>query len=297
MSVRTPQQLARHPTDAEIVCPALLPPPPALQAGDLPAAGTFPAGVYPGSNIDIFTNNTPPNQQSWFPQQYWPNEYPGTTGPPNLNCTPGAGTPQPTFQPTIDFVATQFQTQVRQSTEPAHNSPYCQDQDTTGSPNLCVQMFNQLPQTELNTWQPPLPLTIVGQGFGYLSGLPWAGASPTNPCSSPVSPLCYVVIEDNEARGGNWTTASGTCEVYISDWTDGSISLQVGLPVNQTDGSSQSVVLSPLTDFSPWTVFQPTAPYILPAASRIRPTKGSPPGTVAVGKLHSTVSWPAGLSL
>ncbi|MGD1025975.1 MAG: hypothetical protein ABR880_24610 [Candidatus Sulfotelmatobacter sp.] len=119
-----------HPTDTEIVCPALLPPPPALQSGDLPASGGFPAG-FPGNN------NANANQQSWFPQQYWPNENRGTINPPNLNCSPGSST----FQPTIDFVATQFQTQVRQQGEPAHSYPYCQNQDTTGSPNLCVQVF------------------------------------------------------------------------------------------------------------------------------------------------------------
>jgi len=227
-----------HPTDTEIVCPALLPPPPALQSGDLPASGGFPAG-FPGNN------NANANQQSWFPQQYWPNENRGTINPPNLNCSPGSST----FQPTIDFVATQFQTQVRQQGEPAHSYPYCQNQDTTGSPNHCVQVFNQLPQTELNAYQPPLPITIVGQGFGYLSGLPWVGTDPPD-----------LVIYD-ETTGWNTTNTLpglGYCQIYISDWTDGSISFQVGLPVGVTDDNG-NVTVSPLTDMSPITFFQPTS--------------------------------------
>lgn len=92
--------------------------------------------------------------------------------------------------------------------------------------------------------QPPLPLTIVGSGFGYLSGLPWATQEPQ-----------YIDIQAYSATGKLlWDTAAGNCQIYINDWTDTSISLLLGLPVGIQNGAGTA--LSPLTDMNPSTFFQ-----------------------------------------
>lgn len=99
------------------------------------------------------------------------------------------------------------------------------------------------------TYQPPLPLTIVGTGFGYLSGLPWVGLKPP-----------YIVVSNDDASHGGqnpWNTGSGVlgqCQVYIADWSDTAISLMVGLP--QTVVNQASVTISPYTDMGPQTFFQ-----------------------------------------
>ncbi len=225
------------PGDTPLLCPALFPPPAALQLGDLPATGGF-TSHFPGANMNILATAS---QQSWFPQQYWPGENGGTTNPPNLNCSVGSSS----FTPQIDFVATQFSTQVLQSGVPTAANNYCTNADTTASPNPCVQTFQQAQQTEVNAYQPPLPVTIVGSGFGYLSGLPWAGTLP--------APANLVVQDTTQG----WSTGSGACVLYVSDWTDNAISLQVGLPT--TPENSNHLLLYPLTDMSPLTFFAPAS--------------------------------------
>lgn len=212
------------------------------QAGDLPAessCGQFPSGVFPSGNSTNITSH--PSQ---FPVQYWNT---GTASPPNLNC---GNSTSGTFTPEIFYVATQFTTQVKASGEPGTGNPSpCAAQDTlTGggsNSNPCIQIFAQAEQNN-STWQPPMPLTIVGQGFGYLSGVPWVGPSPA-----------YVDIQAYSAQppAGSllWDTAFGTCQVYIADWTDSSISLLVGLPQNPENVASNP--LSPATDMSPQTFF------------------------------------------
>jgi hypothetical protein len=81
----------------------------------------------------------------------------------------------------------------------------------------------------------------VGTGFGYLSGLPWAGTLP--------APANLVVADTTQG----WSTANGTCAVYISDWTDSAISLQVGLPT--APENSNTTPLYAITDMSPLTFF------------------------------------------
>jgi hypothetical protein len=224
-----------------LACPAQLPPPPALGSTDLPSASScpnFPASVFPLNNGASSAN------QAQFPVQYWPNTNGGTTAAPNLSC-PAITADTSKFQPQIDFVATQFTMQVRQLGEPANTTPFCQNQYTGAGSNTCVQIIEQATEAEVSTYQPPLSLTIVGKGFGYLSGLPWAGTNPSN-----------VVIsnDDNSHNGANpWHTTGasgqlGNCQVYITEWSDNKISLQVGLPTQ---------VANPVQNATPYTVMNP----------------------------------------
>jgi len=102
-----------------------------------------------------------------------------------------------------------------------------------------MQIIAQATRQESSTYQPPLPLKIVRKGFGFLSGLPPAMQNPP-----------YVQIDDITA---GWSTAEGTCQVTIADWTDTDISL----PVGAVDGAGTT--LSPLRDMSPLSFFQPTS--------------------------------------
>jgi hypothetical protein len=193
--------------------------------------------------------------QALFPTQYWPNTNGGTTNPPNVNCAT-VGSSSGSFTPAVDFVATQFTTQVQVSGEPGAGNPSpCDSPDALTrngvNSNGCIQVIRQKPQQEINTYYPPLPLTIIGSSFGYLSGLPWVGTNPPN----------IVISDDGASNPSNptpWSTNDGNlgnCQVYISDWTDGRISLQVGLPQSLTDNQGL-VTLSPLTDMGPLTFFQ-----------------------------------------
>jgi hypothetical protein len=54
-----------------------------------------------------------------------------------------------------------------------------------------------------------------------------------------------------------WDTATSTqCQVYVANWSDASISLDVNLPTGTTNGLDYS--LSPVSDMSPWTFFPNT---------------------------------------
>jgi hypothetical protein len=125
------------------------------------------------------------------------------------------------------------------------NSP-CNQPDTIASANPCIQIIAQAPQTETVPYQPPLPLTIVGTGFGYLPGLPTVTQYPRP---------SYIDIQEWTPPGPNqpgatklWDTASatGNCQVYIADWTDTTISLLLGLPVGPQNANE--LPLSVLTD-------------------------------------------------
>ncbi len=81
-----------------------------------------------------------------------------------------------------------------------------------------------------------------------------------------------MVITNDGGSGthGIWRTTDGSgglgnCQVYISDWTDTSITLQVGLPTTIMN-SNQSETLSPLTDMSPLPFFQQTPVSTCPVA-------------------------------
>ena len=98
----------------------------------------------------------------------------------------------------------------------------------------------------------PLTATIVGTGFGYL---------PTIlPYVMQTSP--YLEINDTAGTTTKWDTGTGSggasCQMYIANWTDTSISIVANAPINPFNlyiGSGAGKWLSPLTDFSPLTLF------------------------------------------
>jgi hypothetical protein len=208
-----------------------------------------PAGVpwsLPSANsCGVFPNNGAPSFNSPngvapldFPQQYWP-----SSAIYGLSCgTVGALPPQ------IYFAATQFPT-------PA-TTEFGQSCKTATQPNPCNQIIEQSAQTTESpgTWQPPLPVTIVGTNFGFLpdGSLPLAVASSI-----------YIEVSDDGAGSGlHWNTNSPllSCQMYISNWTNTSIALAANLPVGVTDLYQTGVVLSPLNDVSPLT-FAAASPF------------------------------------
>lgn len=221
-----------------------------IQLADPAKCGALPSGAFPGQNAP--TTSVPLD----WPNQSWPNL--PSPASPNLVCPSLLPPPNP---PAIDFVATQFPTPVNTSSV-ATNCGH--------TPNNCTQVILQKPQTTEkaagSTWQPPLPVTIVGSGFGFLPNLPQLMAS----CASPSNcPNLLEIYDDNAsaAHTSTWDTSSGAdCQVYIANWTDTSISLVVNLQTQLQNGyeglyqlGPPPVYLSPLSDISPW-AFPAVAP-------------------------------------
>jgi len=180
-------------------------------------------------------------RQAVFPQQYWS----PSPGIPSLSC--GTTTPQ---SPNIYFVGTQFPIPVNstyQGSLTGCNQPAAQ--------NNCSQIFVQSTQTtELpggSPWQPPLPLTVVGKGFGYLPkpSIPYALSSCSSPQCNPIE-----VVDDGAGQllGTGWDTSSGAgCQMYVTNWSDSVITLYANIPVGATNFSQ--TLLSPLAIASPLT--------------------------------------------
>ena len=209
-------------------------PQPAGVPPSLPSASS--CGVLPNNGSPSFNSPTSQNQLD-FPQQYWP---PSATY--SLNCgTVAAASPQ------IYFAATQFAT-------PA-TTEFGQSCNTAAQPNPCNQIVEQSLQTteSSGTWQPPLPVTIVGTNFGFLP----SGSLPLVAASSNY----LEVNNDGAGCGVPWNTNNllPSCQMYILNWTNTSISLAANLPVGVTDLYQPGVVLSPLADISPLT-FAATPP-------------------------------------
>jgi hypothetical protein len=131
----------------------------------------------------------------------------------------------------------------------------------------CNSLNYLTPQSDAFTsaTPPPVPITIVGTGFGYLPGvyvsglgyqiLPFAG-----PASSLVTSGGTSILRIQDLAGPDnqtpWDTAANpACQLYLANWTDSSISLDVNLPQGVTDLYGDA--LSPLSDFSPMTLFSP----------------------------------------
>ena len=182
--------------------------------------------------------------------QYWPSS--STNNPPFLVC--GASGSNPTE---IYYVATQFptpmQTYFAAQTGGAVN--YCKAAQAN-----CSQIASQETQTTEETvgtaaWQPALPLTIIGTGFGT-----WLNASGVTQLPIAVagssSPFPYLDISN-----GTWNTNSNTdCQVYIANWTDNAISVIAPLQTNVQNGyevylsATPSIYQSPLEDIN-WLTF------------------------------------------
>ncbi len=151
----------------------------------------------------------------------------------------------------------------------------------------------QATQTEANTYQPPLPLTVVGQGFGYISNLPQLQyyTQPANTQYIDVQEVAYPGPPNGTVI---WDTANitGNCQVYIADWTDNAISLLLGVPegIKNSNGNP----LYPLTDMSPQTFFQqaPASACPITAGYYLNVTVTNPqsatPGTPAATQILST---------
>jgi hypothetical protein len=198
-------------------------------AGVLSLPSASSCGLLPSNATPSLNNPTGENQLN-FPQQYWP-----SSPIDSLNC--GAVT---ALLPEIYFAATQFAT-------PA-TTQFGQSCANATQPNPCNQIIEQTPQTteSFGTWQPPLPVTIVGTNFGFLpsGNLPQAVASSN-----------YVEVSDDGAGSGlPWDTNNfASCQMYIANWTNASVTLAANLPVGVTDLYQTAVVLSPLADVSPLT--------------------------------------------
>jgi hypothetical protein len=109
-----------------------------------------------------------------------------------------------------------------------------------------------------------MPLKIVGTGFGFV---------PQAPLPLAVTTSSYIEVASNGAGSGHpWDTddspwegsgATATCQIYVANWTDASISLVLGLPAGVTN--SEKNPLSLLDDLSFATFFflgPPTSPQL-----------------------------------
>jgi hypothetical protein len=164
----------------------------------------------------------------------WPTFWPQSPlSPQGLYCGQGS---QPT-SPIINFAASLLGTE---------------DWTTCATPSAaCNYVYAIQAQTDafLTATVPPLPVTIVGSGFGYLPEvLPYAVQSSQ-----------YLEIHDDMNGGGSWDTGTGSddaaCQIYIANWTDTSISVVANLPLGSFNQYLKGQILSPLSDASPLTLF------------------------------------------
>jgi hypothetical protein len=171
----------------------------------------------------------------------WPTFWPGTASPAsqNLVCPATGISPNQPTTLTINFAASLVSPEV---------SSTC----ISGTPGACNYVLPLYTQTDaFNTaTAPPMPVTIVGSGFGYLGEtLPYATQSSQ-----------YLEVNDSASGTTRWDTGTGgggaSCQMYIANWSDTSISLVINAPIEAYNlylGTGD--YLSPLSDFSPLTLF------------------------------------------
>lgn len=209
-----------------------------------PTAGTPPSGYAPTNNLsEIYQANQPLHTQN-FPEQYW-NLVGG--GPQQLLCGMVAAP-----APQIDFVGTQFSAPVGNAnfpTSPMHCALAINN-------NSCSQILYQPTQAAGNmaqNWQPGLPLTIEGTGFGFLPEmtLPYA---TTSWGSTP-----YLTIEDVNPQNQfvNWSSPNSQCQMLILNWSPTTITVVPNVETHMYDGSN--TLVSPLTDTSPFSLSASTS--------------------------------------
>jgi hypothetical protein len=172
----------------------------------------------------------------------WPTYWPGTVSgaTENLVCS-GSFTPTPQ----INFVA---------SLVSSEESSSC----TSGTAGACNYVLPLSTQTDaFNTaTPPPAPVTIVGSGFGYLGEtLPYVAQSSQ-----------YLEVNDSANGTTKWDTGTGgsgaSCQMYIANWSDTSISLVINAPVEAYNlYLGKGDYLSPLSDFSPLSLFPSPSGY------------------------------------
>ncbi len=225
---------------------------------NFPAAGQ-PSGT-PSTNVGEITPF--PHVQN-YPEQYWPSS--SITGPEKLVC--GTSTPAPV----INFVGTQFSIPVDNSNF-AGSPLHCK---LKASLNSCSQIFAQPTQGSGNAagnWQPGLPLTIEGSGFGTLPviNLPYA--------TTGWSSTAYLTIQDlNSQNQVNWSSPSlssnSKCQMYILKWSDTSITVVPNVETTAVNGMGTS--LSPLTETNPLSLVASTKCVVI-AGDRIQVTVINP---------------------
>jgi hypothetical protein len=169
----------------------------------------------------------------------WPTFWPGSSvSSQNLVCPSSLYSPNQPSTPTINFAASLVSTEELST---------C----ITGTLGTCNAINGLSTQTDAFTTAtaPPMPVTIVGTGFGYLPEV--------LPYVTQTSSYIEVGDDGHSPSGTAWdTNASASCQMYIANWTDTSISLVLNAPINAFNLYLGSLVpLSPLSDFSPLTLF------------------------------------------
>jgi len=204
---------------------------------------------------------------------YWPTSWYTQSGYQPLAC-PSATTGSPE-QPAITFVSTERYTLANSCGSSCTNIAAQSDQTTGG---------------EASPGQPPpVPVAIVGSGFGYLPQLlPFAGQASSLTGPGGVSLLrIQDCAEGAQCPPFTWDTAGSTAsQVYIANWTDTSIWLDLNLPIDSTDIYLQSLgqYLSPVSDVSTLTFFLSTGS---PANSMGCPVNSGDQLTFTVGNPQS----------
>jgi hypothetical protein len=173
----------------------------------------------------------------------WPTFWPGTasSATQNLVCPATGISPNQPSTPTINFVA---------SLVPSEVASACTTTDPVGTCNSVNYLPTQIDAFNTAT-APPTPVTIVGSGFGYLpETLPYVAQNP---------PYLRIRDDGHSTGGVPWDTdgdPTSSCQVYVANWSDTSISLVINVPVDAYNlylGTAD--YLSPLSDFSPLTLF------------------------------------------
>jgi hypothetical protein len=259
--------LASYPTVSSLVSPSQPIGPSSLPSeASCAALSASSPSPFPSGNLASIS------QPSQWPVQLW-----GDTAeaPPYLNCGGGSST----FQPAIYYAGSQFTIEAVAANQPGYVAPPnfntqspCDYLDTYTPPNgnnagtnsnPCMQVIQQVTENEsTTTYQPPLPLTIVGTGFGYLSGLPRVVSPATSPQYIDAQEWTYPGPPSGQELWDSNSNSTGNCQVYITDWNDTGISLLLGLPPAAGAGgitNGEQQYLNPLTVMSPMSFFPKTS--------------------------------------
>jgi hypothetical protein len=178
----------------------------------------------------------------------WPTYWPSTTYPAPQSLTCGTQTPP---SPSFYFATSQWPYSV----EASNSSLEC----TAAWANCTSVTAQTLPAAEQTEGQPPLPITLVGTGFGYLQQYQVPDNGPLEfdlPFIPPAGYASsqYLAVQDERSGTPVWNTIDNpSCQVYIANWTGTSVSFIVGVPVDASD--QYGVALSPLNDLSPLSFF------------------------------------------
>ena len=165
-----------------------------------------------------------------------------------------------TPSPKIYFVGTQFSIPVDDTAAFPNGPTNCNTPPTPPTNVGCSQIFAQTPQASGNVnqnWQPGVPLTIEGSGFGTLpvGNLPYATIGWGSATTS------YLTITDTPAGQPSWTSPNSKCQMYIQKWTDSSITVVPNVEPDMMNGTQTTISL--LTETNPFSLLaSPSCPVI-----------------------------------